>query len=629
MSLLKKKNIIIVALVLALICAFVLELNAFVYDTVFDVSGSKASLLEPAVCAMEIVGYEVSENGKYTPNTPDPQVIFTDINQEINSVLITFKNRLTSSVDCQVFFARNNDFNEENSMITKIPFGADAFMLTLPEGGFDDLRLDINGVFTFEDVVVTNGSITQEKTAVQSLDMLRVLATFVLVSFVLLLLIRWVYSKNVRKLSVYEHLFLCFVFCYYFVWAVAKEFDYGPDEAMRYDVTKFLFEHNRLPVGDELLSHWGFSYAHIPTLACNLFGYMLMKFASIYTLDPRMLLIAARMVSVICCTGAVYFVIKLTRVILRTPARWLMIVAIAFVPQFAFLASYVNNDSIALLGVSIIIYAWALGMTDNWNLKNCVLLSVGISTCAISYYNSYGWILLSVFFFIFSYLYKNKKDHKGLLKYIGIIAGLTLLFSGFCFIRHLVIYGDLIGFKTTLYYGDLYAIPSLKAENNPSIAQQGFSLAYMLFDMEWLRITFESFVGVFGYMQYTCPDKVYELMKYFVWVAVIGCAVGGVVKIKKKEKIDILHLCFYICSVICAVITVCLSIYNSYTNDFQPQGRYCYPAIFTIAMFVAIGYNGLLRLVKDPKHKYAMVAMLCTVFIGISYWVFSRIYMPS
>ncbi len=630
MGLSKNKNIIaITVLVLALIFALVLELTVFVYDTVFNVSGDKASLLDPTVCSMGIVGYEVSEDGTYTPNTADPQIVFIDIKQKVEAILITFKNRLASSVGYQVFFAQNSDFSESNSIVDKISIGADTVLIDLSEGKYDDLRIDIDGVFAVEDIVVTNGSIIPQRVIAQSFSAIRVLVTFVLTSLILLLLIRWMYSKNARKISAYELLFLCFVFCYYFVWAVAKKLDYGPDEAMRYDVTRFLFENNRLPVHDELLSHWGFSYGHMPTVACNWFGYVLMKVASIYTLDSHTLLIAARMVSVICCTGTVYFVIKLTRIIFKTPARWIMIVMIAFIPQFAFLASYVNNDSVALLGIAIIIYSWALGMTNNWTLKECVLLSVGISVCAISYYNSYGWILLSIFFFIFSYLYKNKKDYKGLLKYVGVIAGLTFLLAGYGFIRHLVIYGDLIGFNTTRYYRNLYAIPSLQFENCPSVSEQGLSLAYMLFDMEWVRITFRSFVGNFGYMQYQCPNVVYKLAMLLVFIALIGSIVGIIVKIAKKEKIDRLRLAFYVSSAFSAMITVVLSIYNSYTADFQPQGRYCYPAIFTVALFVAMGCNGLLRLVKEPKHKYAMVAMVCTVFIGVSIFVFSEVYLPS
>jgi len=46
--------------------------------------------------------------------------------------------------------------------------------------------------------------------------------------------------------------------------------------------------------------------------------------------------------------------------------KYLFIVFIAFQPITAFLASYINNDSTAILAISIIIYLWILGLESNW-----------------------------------------------------------------------------------------------------------------------------------------------------------------------------------------------------------------------------------------------------------------------
>lgn len=625
----KKGTKSLIVLVVALIVALFVEFNFFVYDSIFKVSGNKASLLDGTTCKTIVSGYEIDSFGTYFPVNSDPQIIFTDIQAETDSILITFADKILTPTDYQFFYSSDGDFIEENSFTQTIPIGAESLLLTLPDGDFDDLRLDINGNFIFKDIVVTDGEIILEKVAVQNFSFLRLTVLFLIISCIALCFTYRILSKNPRKLSLCELLFVFGVFCFYFLWAIAKRYNYAPDEAMRYDVTRFLFENNRLPVYDELLSEWGFSYAHLPTVLCNQLGYVLMKIASVFTSSPQKLLFVARMVSVLSCTGAVYFIIKLTKIIFKSPARWIMIVTVAFMPQFAFIASYVNNDSVAFLGIAIIAYSWALGLTDNWNIKNCLLLSTGLSICALSYYNSYAWILLSIFFFIFSYLYKNKKDYKGLLKHVGIVAGLTFLLAGHSFIRHLVIYKDLLGFETLNYYGDLYSVPALHPNNRLSISEQGFSLHHMLFDMDWLLISFRSFIGVFGYMEYPLSEKIYSLARIFILIAIIGCAINLAIRIFKKQKPDTLKLVFCISAILCAVITIGLSIYNSYNADFQPQGRYCYPAFLTIALFIGLGYDGILKLFKDEKYRYVLTAIISTAFIGISLYTYLHVYLPS
>ena len=72
-------------------------------------------------------------------------------------------------------------------------------------------------------------------------------------------------------------------------------------------------------------------------------------------------------------------------------------------PQLLFIGSYINNDSLALFSISIIIYSWLKGLESSWNVKSCITLSVGLALCALSYYNAYGYILTSVILFIASY----------------------------------------------------------------------------------------------------------------------------------------------------------------------------------------------------------------------------------
>ena len=83
--------------------------------------------------------------------------------------------------------------------------------------------------------------------------------------------------------------------------------------------------------------------------------------------------------------------------------RWLFAALAGFMPQAIFMGTYVNTDSLALLAAAMILYAWASYLREDWTWKNCILLAVGMAVCALSYYNAYGWILCSFFFFCFRF----------------------------------------------------------------------------------------------------------------------------------------------------------------------------------------------------------------------------------
>ncbi len=625
----EQKLKILIILLLALLLSLFIEIRYVMFEERYSFSGKNASVLESDICEPEISGYEVYNGNHYVPTTNTPQLVLWNAKMDVQTVFVIFKEKSMAPINCNFYYATDGDFSHERMIIKKIQSGEKSVVFTIPEKGYDDFDISINAEFTIEDIILIDGTVENDLHAVSSFSILRTLLMFVCAAALAILFLSWFLSKNPRKLLRSELLLLFLSFCYYYQWAVSKEYNYAPDEAMRYDVTLFLFKNNRLPINDELLSSWGFSYAHTPTVLCNQLGYVLMKIAYLFSTKERALLISARMVSVISCTLAVYFLIKITKIIFKTPARWIAIVTFAFMPQFAFIASYVNNDSLAILGISLIIYSWVLGMTDNWNIKNSLLLVSGLSICIMSYYNSYGWVLLSVIFCIASYLLKNKKDYKGLLKLGGLVAGLTFLCAGHIFIRHLILYGDMLGFEISNYYAELYSIEELRPGNRIPLIDKGVSFFEMLFDRGWIEISYKSFIAGFGYMSVFAENEVYFAVTCFALIALVGCIYGVIDRVIKKRRPENIKLLFYILLIAGSLITIALSMYYSYCSDYQPQGRYCYPAFVAIVLIAAWGYDSLISLIKANTHKYAVISMVCTAFIAISLYVYYNIYIPS
>lgn len=113
--------------------------------------------------------------------------------------------------------------------------------------------------------------------------------------------------KKIAGEKVAQSLFVFVLFAMYLHLAVVLPMDQAPDEAMRYDLAKWIYTHMALPVGneEEIVSPvWGFSYAYNPYLP-SMLAALLMRVASLFDTSELTLLVAARMVSVLASCGSV------------------------------------------------------------------------------------------------------------------------------------------------------------------------------------------------------------------------------------------------------------------------------------------------------------------------------------
>ena len=418
-------------------------------------------------------------------------------------------------------------------------------------------------------------------------------------------------------------LFLILLFCYYSIWTVSQPYDSCPDEYMKWDICKYMFENNKLPRGDDPSIRnpiWGISYAFQP-----IFTYMIstifMKIASIFTMNQFSLVVAARLVSTISMTLAIYFVIKIADKLFKnqTIYKMLFVGLIAFQPITAFLASYINNDSTAVLATTMIIYLWILGLESNWKTKHCILLGLAIGFCALTYYNAYGYILCSIILCLISVI-SNKMKCKEIWQKVLIVGLIAFMFAGWWFIRNAVLYnGDFLGIGIQNECGDKYALDEYKPTTRMTIQKQGKTFIEMLFKEKWLKTTIISFVGIFGYHSIIMSQKIYYC--YFViWlIGGIGCLINfkELFVYKKEEKNKYLLNYILILSII---IPIGLSAVSSYFSDFQPQGRYIMGIIVPFTYFLVNGIKTILdKIVKNKKIRNIIVGIIIALIIVISF----------
>ena len=446
-------------------------------------------------------------------------------------------------------------------------------------------------------------------------------------------------NKKIIK-NIIIAIFLSYIFILCFLMAKGTEFDSAPDEKMKYDVCKYIYNNSKLPHGGEESirdENYGISYAFMPILS-YIISAVFMRLLDVFSTDPFSLIVSARLVSVLCITAYAFMCIKISEKLFKGIYKWVFVAFATLLPQLLYLGSYINNDSLALLSISIIIYSWIIGLKENWNWKSCIILGVGIGLCSMSYYNAYGYILTSVILYFVSGVVK-KMNIKEFLKKGFAIAGIAILIGGWWFLRSYILYdGDIFAIKAQREYGQKYALEAFKPTNRKTPANQGYSFKYMLKDLNWVGTTKASFIGLFGYMDTFMKGGFYKVYETIGEVALLGLVLGVVIWIIKKirknttekesnlineVKNKILLDAIFIINII---ITIALSLYYSYNMDFQPQGRYIMPMIIPFMYFLTIGIKNIFDIIiKNEKIKNVLLGVgiiilaIMAIYISINY----------
>ena len=462
--------------------------------------------------------------------------------------------------------------------------------------------------------------------------------------------------------------FVTFAFLVYFAWAFIQPFNSAPDEYMRYQISQFIYQKGFLPLGSdpELINPiWGTSYGFTPILA-YIIGAAFMKITSLFTTDSVALLMSARLVSVFCNTGTVIVCFRIADKLFSGLYRWMFVIFVAFLPQFIFIGSYVNNDAMAIFSTALIVCSWIHGLTSHWSRSSCIELAVGISVCALSYYNAYGFILCSILLYFADRLitykvvlspdYKfvkavdqhgyqdSKKDVKqpgkppisGRQQFwsqtgrqVGLIIAIVFILAGWWFIRNAIIYqGDFLGLRTSDHCAQINAQEAFKPSHLPY--NNHWNIWYILFDKRWLVISYKSLIGCFGYMEIWLNRAIYYGYTVLWGISGIGLFSWIINSLMRHTlKLDLKKNLLPAVLLLTIPIPFLLSLYYSYYSDFQPQGRYLLPMLIPLMIFITKG----LQLVIDKGFaniwiRRCIQILLCLLCVTAAVYCYFYILIP-
>lgn len=449
--------------------------------------------------------------------------------------------------------------------------------------------------------------------------------------------------KKISTETVVEILFFLFLLVFYLMWARVQPNGAGPDEPMRYQIAYYIYEHGSLPVGDDPAVRnivWGISYAFSPILD-YMIAAVFMKLVSFITTVPFALLMAARFVNILLGLGTVWLALDMGKRLFDRRKAWIFAAFVGLLPGSLFVFTYVNCDALAVFSTAVIVYAWVRYLTEGWTYKNCIILAIGVAVCTLSYYNAYGFISCSIFFFgITLFMEAKQKGNYGDFAKKGLlVCVIVMILAAWWFVRNAILYdGDFLGMNASSICAEKYAKPAYKPSKKQTPQMAGYTLWDMLNQgfpksegFSWVELVSQSFVGRFGNMNVFMPKWLINNYMDFIKAGFLLIFLHPVktftLRVKKQWSVKGMFNWFML---IAMIIPNILNAYYSYASDYQPQGRYSLPMLIPMTYFMVMGYGNLFDVtVKNEKVRKGVYAAICVALMVLALFVFFAVIWPE
>lgn len=241
--------------------------------------------------------------------------------------------------------------------------------------------------------------------------------------------------------------------------------------------------------------------------------------------------------------------------------------------------------------------------------------------CALSYYNAYGAVLVTVILFISCFVGKvlagtitrdgtaspvdrYYMDWRPLLRAGLFITVLFLIGAGWWFIRNAFLYhGDFLGMNARNLCVASTCTPDFHPLLRQTYQNQGIGVFTMVFGTDYFTLLARSFVAMFGPMSLPTHYYIYETYYRIFIIGLLVCMIPAGRGLYLSWQDQKRRFFFNGCMVLACAIPIFLCVYYSYTWDFQPQGRYLMPMLPAFMYFVTLGLRKACFLLQELADK--------------------------
>ncbi len=401
-------------------------------------------------------------------------------------------------------------------------------------------------------------------------------------------------------------------------WGIAFSSDYGgtvhPDEMQTRAAVEYYQTHWIQPdVRSDFVAGTVSGYGMTRLSEINLYYLFAGKFANLCVFEMSFRALGMLLILILTC-----FVLKNIK-----KERYMAILFFA-TPQLWYLFSYATSDAYDYLFTVFAAYqVLASGSALNRILKEPfkkrhipAYLGVGFIFANLLMAKKTFYVLLVTIFMLLLYrlIFAEKSERKTLpAKY------LCLLGAAFAIV--LVRYAPDFGYyglskgeavnqviEATAWQKYKPSTPAIEQAKSTLLFEKGVTLKEFFVDWNFNTELFKNYFGHYGIYSLRAEDWYYVLMGvlYIALFAVLGILVHKNIKDKKAQGMSVIRERLTYWTMWGMIILMyLLTIYNAYFVDFQPQGRYLFPALPALACQI-----GLYKEVEEHKAVRTLVTAL-------------------
>lgn len=399
-------------------------------------------------------------------------------------------------------------------------------------------------------------------------------------------------------------------------WALIVPFGKAPDERAHFGLMYFIAQNHYIPVAGEVrlteaIGRYSNFYGALPVLSYVLGALGIVIGSSI---KIGQLYIYARFVSVLFGIGTVLLSYSIAKKIFpeNILIQKCVPLTVLLIPQSSFIFSYTNNDSLAIFAVTMFFYSLILLREEISNYRKSIILGLSLGLCLLSKLNAYIVIPL---FLIYILMVINRNNWKPVIRSAAISGLIAICISGWWFIRNYL-----------LYNGDILALKASKLTSIIGYREKGWPLTKFLLETPWAKSTFVSSWAAFDHLNVILPIWYYVFILFLVIASVLGSLSTFIRKNANSNMNVNNNKCYYVIFIFSILFSIALSVWNSYTNDYQPQGKYLYTSLIPCVILFLYGLQGLVNIFSD-KTLYKSLTMVALVVAFLIFNIFSLIFL--
>ena len=268
-------------------------------------------------------------------------------------------------------------------------------------------------------------------------------------------------------------------------------------------------------------------------------------------------------------------------------------------PMFVYISGSVNNDNLITLLGTICIWLSIVALKDGFSGKSTVLIGLAWGCALLSKLS--GLLLIAswgISLVISSWKARNYSLFFSRLTYITTIA---LAISGWWFIRHF------------LLYGNLFALPVM----GTWMSREQLGPLWLWSDLAY---TWTTLWGRFGYGQIPLPSTIYLIFTCFSTFAIVGLIKKYLIVSKRQTRLVHIPGIWLILSTT-AVIFVAALIYYVQNNPTGANGRYIFPAASAFSALAIEGISCWSTKYKKLIVTYISLLILIIAVYSTTIWV--------